>query len=334
MKEKNIKTIINGFTQQNGYFLDEIRSKDSNLNMWTVSKDISGVQYRLIFMRSLSLHQLIQYDIPDDKNNIYILFSDDEFNKEEVTEDLAINNLLEKSLIRVNILGKKVNYSGNVNSQVVQDLASVMNNTNLHSDSEKINVRDKPWVTMVIIAINIMMYVVTAYLSYVYAKGSIFNSDIKILILLGAKVNELIAQGQYFRLISCMFLHGGLVHLGVNMYSLYAIGPIVEKVYGKAKYIAIYFVSGICASILSYIFSTSVSIGASGAIFGLLGAVLIFAIKSKGKTGNAFIRSILSVIFINIFIGVTLPNIDNFGHIGGLIGGMITSFLISFRAEI
>ena len=194
MKEKNIKTIINGFTQQNGYFLDEIRSKDSNLNMWTVSKDISGVQYRLIFMRSLSLHQLIQYDIPDDKNNIYILFSDDEFNKEEVTEDLAINNLLEKSLIRVNVLEKKVNYSGNVNSQVVQDLASVMNNTNLHSDSEKISVRDKPWVTIVIIAINIMMYMVTAYLSYVYAKGSIFNSDIKILILLGAKVNELIAQ--------------------------------------------------------------------------------------------------------------------------------------------
>ncbi|MBU3091845.1 rhomboid family intramembrane serine protease [Clostridium sp. CF011] len=334
MKEKNIKTIITGFTQQNGYFLEEIISKNNNLNMWTVSKDIGGESYRLIFMMSLSLHQLIQYDIPDDKNNIYILFSNDEINKEEVSKEIAINNLLEKSLIRVNVLEKKVNYSGNVNSQVVQDLASVMNNTNLHSDSEKTSARDRPWVTMVIIAINVMMYIVTAYLSYVYAKGSIFNSDIKILILLGAKVNGLIARGQYFRLISCMFLHGGLVHLGVNMYSLYAIGAMVERVYGKIKYIAIYFVSGICASMLSYIFSTSVSIGASGAIFGLLGAVLIFAIKSKGKTGNDFIRSILSVIFINIFIGVTLPNIDNFGHIGGLLGGIITSFLISFRAEI
>ena len=187
---------------------------------------------------------------------------------------------------------------------------------------------------MGIIAINVIMYVVTAYLSYVYAKGSIFNSDTNVLILLGAKVNELIAQGQYYRLISCMFLHGGIVHLGVNMYSLYAIGPMVEKVYGKAKYIAIYFIAGICSSIFSYIFSTSVSIGASGAIFGLLGAVLVFAIKSKGKTGNAFIRSILSVIFINIFIGMTLPNIDNFAHVGGLLGGMLISFLVTFKAEI
>jgi len=153
------------------------------------------------------------------------------------------------------------------------------------------------------------------------------------LVLLGAKVNELITQGQYYRLISAMFLHGGIVHLAVNMYSLYAIGPMVEKVYGKAKFIAIYFVAGICSSLLSYVYSPSMSIGASGAIFGLLGAVLVFAIKSKGKTGSAFIRSILAVIIANIFIGMTLPGIDNFGHIGGLIGGIIISFLISFKAE-
>ena len=333
MKEKNVKIIISGFTQQYGYFLDEIRSKDSNSNMWTVSKDIGGVQYRLIFMSVLRLHQLIQYDIPDDKNNIYILFSDDEVNEEEVTGDLVINNLLEEPLIRVGIKEKKVNYSQNVNLQVVRDLASVMSNNNLHSSGEKISLKDKPFITIGIIAINVIMYVITAYLSYVYAKGSIFNSDMKVLIFLGAKVNELIAQGQYFRLISCMFLHGGIVHVGVNMYSLYAIGPMVEKVYGKSKYIAIYFVSGICASIFSYIFSTSVSIGASGAIFGLLGAVLIYAIKSKGKTGSGFIKSILSVIFINIIIGITLPNIDNFAHIGGLLGGMLISFLVTFRSE-
>ena len=234
----------------------------------------------------------------------------------------------------MDIKDKKVNYSQNVNLQVVQEVASVMSNNNLQSNSEKISLKDKPLITIGIIAINVIMYVVTAYLSFVYAKGSIFNSDTNVLILLGAKVNELIQKGQYYRLISCMFLHGGIVHLGVNMYSLYAIGPMVEKVYGKAKYVAIYFFAGICASIFSYIFSTSVSIGASGAIFGLLGAVLVFAIKSKGKTGNAFIRSILSVIFINIFIGATLPNIDNFAHIGGLLGGMLIAFLVSFKAEV
>jgi rhomboid protease GluP len=334
MGEKNIKSIINMLTRQYGYFLENITSKNSSSELWTVSKDINGTNYRLIFMTELNVNQLLQYEVPEDKNNIYILFSEGEFNKEEAMESLSINSLLEKPLIRVNVLDKKVNYSENVNLQVVQELASVMTSTNLRSSSEKINIKDRSLITMAIISINVVMYIITAYLSYIYASGSIFNSDTNVLVLLGAKVNNLITQGQYFRFVTCMFLHGGIVHLGVNMYSLYAIGPMVEKVYGKVKYIAIYLISGICASIFSYVFSTSVSIGASGAIFGLLGAVLVFAIKSKGKTGNEFIRSILSVIFINIFIGVTLPNIDNFAHIGGLLGGMIIAYLVTFKSEL
>jgi len=330
MNEKNIKTIIKGITQQYGYVLEDIRSVDSSEVLWTVSKSISGAEYRLIFITENSLHQLKQYDIPEDKNNTYVLFSEDELGRDKD----EINNLLEKPLITVDIKDNKVNYSQNVNLQVVQEIAAVMSNSNLQRNSEKVILKDKPLITIGIIAINVIMYLVTAYLSFVYAKGSLFNSDTNVLILLGAKVNELIAKGQYYRFISCMFLHGGIVHLGVNMYSLYAIGPMVERVYGRVKYLAIYFISGICASIFSYIFSTSVSIGASGAIFGLLGAVLVFAIRSKGKTGTAFIRSILSVIFINIFIGATLPNIDNFAHVGGLLGGMLIAFLVSFRAEV
>lgn len=334
MKEKNIKIVIKGITEQYGYLLEDIRSVDGKSELWTVSKDMDGTSYRIIFITGQSLNELKQYDIPEDKKNIYTLFSEDEISMENDIKALSINNLSEKPLIRVELKDKKVNYSENVSLQVVSELASVMSNNNLQSNSEKISLEDKPWITIGIIAINVIMYIVTAYLSFVYANGSIFNSDTNVLILLGAKVNELIAEGQYYRLISCMFLHGGIVHLGVNMYSLYAIGPMVEKVHGKAKYTAIYLFAGICASIFSYIFSTSVSIGASGAIFGLLGAVLVFAIKSKGKTGNAFIRSIISVIFINIFIGATLPNIDNYAHIGGLLGGMLLAFLLSFKSEV
>ncbi|MBU3181810.1 rhomboid family intramembrane serine protease [Clostridium psychrophilum] len=331
MKEKNIKAIIIGITQQHGYLLEDITSKKNKSQLWTVSKNINGALYRLIFMNKSSINEILQYDIPNDKNNVYILVSDDEINNDE--EDISRNYLLDKPLIRVNVLKRKVNYSGNVNAQVVQDIVSVMNNVNIHSNTEKVNVWDKPWITIGIIAINVIMYLVTAYLSLVYAKGSIFNSDINVLIMLGAKVNNLISQGQYYRFVSCMFLHGGIVHIGVNMYSLYAIGPMVERVYGKVKYIAIYFISGICASIFSYVFSTDVSIGASGAIFGLLGAVLILAIKSKEKTGSGFIKSILSVICINIFIGATMPNIDNFAHVGGLLGGMLIAFMVNFKAE-
>jgi rhomboid protease GluP len=333
MKEKNIKIIIKGFTEQYGYLLEDIKSKDGKSELWTVSKDISGVQYRLIFVTDHILNELVRYDIEENKKNIYILFSEDELNRDKEADTLSINNLLEKPLIRVEIKERKVSYSENVNLEVVQHLAGVMNNNSFHSNGERTTLRDKPYITMGIIAINIIMYIVTAYLTYTYAKGGIFDSDTRVLILLGAKVNELIAEGQYFRLISCMFLHGGILHLGVNMYSLYAIGPMVETVYGKVKYITIYFVAGICSSIFSYIFSTNVSIGASGAIFGLLGAVLVFAIKSKGQTGNAFIKNIISVIIVNIFIGMTLPNIDNFGHVGGLLGGMLISFLVTFRTE-
>ena len=260
------------------------------------------------------------------------MLSEGELSSDESGKVLSTNNLLQKPLIRVNVSEKRVNYSQNVKLEVVNDLVSIMNNNNLSSRSKKMNVQDKPWITIIIIAINIIMYGITAYLS-VISNGSILNSDTNVLVLLGAKVNDLINQGQYYRLVTCMFLHGGIVHVAVNMYSLYAIGPMVESVYGKIKYLAIYFISGICASLFSYVFSTSISIGASGAIFGLLGAVLIFAITSKGKTGSAFIKSILSVIFINIFIGATMPGIDNFAHLGGLFGGMLVAFLVNYRTK-
>jgi rhomboid protease GluP len=338
MKEKDINIIISGLTEQYGYILEDIKSVDRGSELWTVSKNINGAYQRLIFMTQQRLHELMEYDIPEDKNNIYILFYEDGINENGINENkdgelLSSNKISDKPTIKVDLKQKKVEYTQNINMQVVHDLAAVMSNNNLRSTHEKISPKDKPHITIGLIVINIIMYVITAYMSVAYAGGSIFNSDTRVLILLGAKVNDLISGGEYFRLVSAMFLHGGLMHLAVNMYSLYAIGPMVEKVYGKKKYIAIYFLAGICASIFSYSFSTSVSIGASGAIFGLLGAVLVFAIKSKGKTGIGFIKSILSVIFINIIIGITLPNIDNFAHMGGLIGGMIISFLVSFREE-
>lgn len=333
MRDKNIEVIIKGFTNQYGYLLEDIKSKNNNSELWTVVKDMNGVMHRLIFIRDTNLSELLQYNIPDDKGNIYILISEDDFHSDSNLEFLSTNNLSGIPLIKVQIKERKVTYSENVNLEVVQELAAVMNNNSLRSNNEKVGIRELPFITIGIIAINVILYIVTAYLSYTYAKGSVFDSDTRVLVLLGAKVNELIAQGQYFRLVSCMFLHGGIVHLGVNMYSLYAIGPMVERVYGRVKYLAIYFASGICSSMLSYIYSPSISIGASGAIFGLLGAVLVFAIKSKGKTGSSFIRSILSVIFVNIFIGMTLPNIDNFGHIGGLVGGMIIAFLLTVREK-
>ncbi|NLU08728.1 MAG: rhomboid family intramembrane serine protease [Clostridiales bacterium] len=178
-------------------------------------------------------------------------------------------------------------------------------------------------VTYVIIALNIIVYIITAYFSQ-----NIFDSNLNVLVFMGAKVNSLISSGQYYRLFTCMFLHAGIVHLGVNMYSLYIMGIFIEKVYGKVKYIIIYFISGIASSIVSYMFSPSISVGASGAIFGLLGASLVFALKMKRQVGRGFMMNIMSVIVLNLIIGFSIANVDNFGHLGGLIGGILTTWFM------
>ena len=113
------------------------------------------------------------------------------------------------------------------------------------------------------------------------------------------------------------------------MYALKIIGSEVEYVYGKVKYIFIYLISALGGSIFSYLFNAdSISVGASGAIFGLLGAMIVFGIRHKNKIGKAYIMNLFKVLLINIFIGVTLSNIDNGAHIGGLIFGGTSALLI------
>lgn len=178
-------------------------------------------------------------------------------------------------------------------------------------------------VTLVLIALNVAAYAVTAYLS-----KDLFNSNIDVLIALGAKDNALIAAGQYWRLITCMFLHGGIFHLAVNMYSLFAVGPVIERFFGRKKYLAIYFISGICSSLLSFLMTPEVAIGASGAIFGLLGACLVFGVEMKSQIGKEFMVNVIAVIALNLFLGFSVAMIDNYGHIGGLLGGIASSLLL------
>ncbi len=185
-----------------------------------------------------------------------------------------------------------------------------------------------PLVTYLIIAANLLMYLITSYYS-----GAFLNANIYVLIALGAKVNPLIAAGQYYRLVSYMFLHGGLLHLALNMYALYNIGPMMERLYGKIRFTALYFVSGILSGVLGLMFSKGISVGASGAIFGLMGAMLAYGVKYRAIIGREFYRNIVSVIMVNLIIGLSLPNIDNIGHIGGLLGGILMSFILTPHHE-
>ncbi|WP_206427381.1 rhomboid family intramembrane serine protease [Clostridium rectalis] len=234
-----------------------------------------------------------------------------------------LDYISERSYVLVNNLNNRVLGYTNGNENIVNIIEYYVNYTIESENKKKEKLKDSSKVTYTIIGINILMYIITAILS-----GNIIDSDINVLIFLGAKVNFLIAKGEYYRLITCAFLHGGIVHLGLNMYMLYTLGPLVERIYGKIKYICIYILSATTSSLLSYWMSESVSIGASGAIFGLLGAALIFAIKMKERIGKEFVSNIMSVIVVNLVVGISISNVDNFGHIGGLIGGLISSMIL------
>jgi rhomboid protease GluP len=148
-------------------------------------------------------------------------------------------------------------------------------------------------------------------------------------VLLGVKTNELILRGQYWRLITPVLLHGGILHIAFNMYALNAFGPGLESHFGHARFLALYLLSGFAGNVISFLFSQAPSLGSSTAIFGLLGAEGVFLYRNRelfGRQAQAALRSIISVAAINLLIGLS-PGIDNWGHIGGLLGGTLFTWL-------
>jgi rhomboid protease GluP len=143
-------------------------------------------------------------------------------------------------------------------------------------------------------------------------------------LIYGAKNNQLLASGQVWRLVTPVFLHANLLHIGVNMYSLWAIGPAVERFFGRIRFLTIYLLSGICGVLLSLVMIPNLSVGASGAIFGLLGALATFLYLHRatfGQLGAMQLRQLVFVALINLAMGLT-PGIDNWGHVGGLVAGV------------
>jgi rhomboid protease GluP len=144
-----------------------------------------------------------------------------------------------------------------------------------------------------------------------------------VVLALGAKANELILAGQIWRLVTPVFIHAGIAHIFVNMYSLFALGPPVERFFGTARMLAVYLLSGISGVVFSLAFNAYPSVGASGAIFGLLGALSMFLYMNRGLFGPAGgmqLRQLLLVGALNLLISLS-PGIDLWGHVGGLVAG-------------
>ena len=148
----------------------------------------------------------------------------------------------------------------------------------------------------------------------------------------GALVPTLVADGQAWRLVSSVFLHAGFLHLALNMLSLYFLGSFVETSFGRGRFLALYLLSGLSGGIAYLYFGGfgSPAVGASGAIFGLLGGVLGYAVR-RGTFSwqNPMIRQLLILLAINLYIGLSIPNVSNTAHMGGLAGGLVFGFLVA-----
>ncbi len=197
--------------------------------------------------------------------------------------------------------------------------SNVKKNTKL----DKLFSKKIPYITYIIMGICFIMFLITG-----------MGNDTGVLIKYGANLDVLVKNGEYYRLLTSMFLHSGLLHLFFNMYALYIIGPQVESFFGKTKYLIIYLLSGISGSLLSVAFNVNtVSVGASGAIFGLFGALLYFGYNYRGYLGNVIKSQILPVVIINLIFGFISTGVDVAGHIGGLIGGIIVSSVLGSSDE-
>ncbi|MEG2353167.1 MAG: rhomboid family intramembrane serine protease [Clostridium sp.] len=214
---------------------------------------------------------------------------------------------------------------GRVSENLIEMSSLIVNHHKKNHESRNTKI-DK--ITTILIAINVIIYAIAAIIS-LKQRGVILEIDNMTLYKLGANVNiGFIEISSLYRFVTSIFLHGGLMHLVFNMYALYSLGPLVSKVFGNKKYLFLYFSSGILSSFVSSLFLRGISIGASGAIFGLLGAVLIYSLKNKDIVGKGFIQNILIVIALNLVMGMSIPNIDQMGHIGGLIGGIIGAMVL------
>jgi rhomboid protease GluP len=176
-------------------------------------------------------------------------------------------------------------------------------------------------VTTTILAVNVGVFVIGAILGLVGRPDTLLEA--------GAMVPLLVAQGEWWRLITAMFLHVNLIHLAFNSLALYVFGGLIESALGAGRMVALYLVTGFAASVASFTFGSpaSAAVGASGAIFGLLGAWLAYNLRRRSLSlARANVQSALFLIGINLVFGFTIPGVDNVAHLGGLVSGVGAGF--------
>ena len=278
--------------------VEQIKKKTLSLSMNTLN----------IF---LNLGDNVHLGEEEEKNISSIKFTD----IDEVLKDKNIikvfPNIKDKLIKDKEGIDLIVNVTNDINAKTVEE----------NKVFTKIFEPKKMIITPILIAICILVFIAM----YIWGNGS---EDAVTLLLFGANFRGLVQAGEVWRLVTSMFLHIGLIHLVVNMYSLLIIGKQLESFLGKWKFLIVYLGSGILGSLLSVVVHSSISAGASGAIFGLLGSLLYFGYHYRLYLGTVLKTQVIPIIIINLLIGFMVPGIDNFAHIGGLVGGYLLTMIL------
>lgn len=261
----------------------------------------------------------------------------------DVNEDLKLEET--KHIKPVSLDGNNLNITNegileafpNINEKLLKDTNGVELILNVTKDINQKTEKDnmlyertfrpkKIVITYALIAICILMFIITWLKGgneFMFGNNNSYIANV--LSTLGGNNIVLVQKGEVWRLFTSMFLHVSFVHLLLNMYSLNILGRQIETFLGKTKFIIIYIVSGLCGSLLSAatMDTNIIAVGASGAIFGLAGALLYFGYHYRTYLGDALRRQIIPVIVINLLIGCMISGVDNFCHVGGLVGGIL-----------
>lgn len=295
-----------------GYIHNE---EQFNLDTFKTKKILSKIKKKTLSIRMNVLTIFLDLgdnvslkDREDNSNFMYVNLTKE--------EDLKKNDILSKVFPDLDNKMKYKEKGEELFMKITKDI-----NKHNQEDAKKVEKVFKmkfPMITYTLIAINVIFYIVPV----------LFGAYQEVLNLLCVH-GPSIRAGEYYRLVSGMFLHAGIFHLLINCYSLYVIGSQMESFLGKWKFLLIYLFSGIIGSLFTMMFNGNMgSVGASGAIFGLMGSMLYFGYHYRVYLGNVMKSQIIPLILLNLLIGFSLPRIDSAAHIGGLIGGaLITTAL-------
>ncbi len=307
-EEYKVVRIVSGYIHNDAQFdfdkfktkriIRKIRKKTLSLNM-------------NVFSIFLNLGDNVTENIGDNPNSMCVKINEEEdFNK---------NDTIKKTFPD---LIKKLDFS----ETGIELFAKITGDINKHNQAdskkiEKVFKKKTPIITYSIIAICMLIYIISIM-------SNNYENIINMYCIFGPKVR----LGEYYRLITGTFLHANALHLIVNCYALYILGSQLESYLGKIKYLIIYLFSAIIGALFSITFSGNVaSIGASGAIFGIMGSLLYFGYYYRVYLGNVVKSQMLPLILINLGLDLLIPGIDIGAHIGGLIGGILITIALGVK---